>query len=213
MDRFIAMLGCVVDRDLCISEAGGVACQRDMAARVPYDENYFNKCASYEDKAIALAINAGRIALVDKYVNGGLVLDIGVGSGEFIKKRGGLTFGMDINPAAVGWLKRQGRHSESFAGFNAFTFWDVIEHVPEPENYFRRMPNGSYLFTSIPIFEDLKAIRLSKHYRPGEHLYYFTEPGFVSWMAMHGFAFLERQDFEIAAGRDSILSFAFRKVP
>ena len=38
------------------------------------------------------------------------------------------------------------------------------------------------------------------------------ELGFVAWMALHSFELLERQDFETRAGRDSILSFAFRKV-
>jgi len=61
----------------------------------------------------------------------------------------------------------------------------------------------------FPIFPDLTAIRASKHYRPGEHLYYFTEDGLVRWMALHGFLLRERNDFETRAGRDSILSFAF----
>ena len=55
------------------------------------------------------------------------------------------------------------------------------------------------------------SIRDSKHYRPGEHLYYFTELGFAQWMARHGFELLEVSNFETKAGRDSILSFAFRR--
>ena len=57
----------------------------------------------------------------------------------------------------------------------------------------------------------LRAVRASKHYRPGEHLLHFTEEGFVAWMRMHGFQLLECSDFEMQAGRESILSFAFRR--
>ena len=56
---------------------------------------------------------------------------------------------------------------------------------------------------------DLNKIRESKHYRPGEHLLYWTEKGFVDWMFEKGFRFLEKRTFEIQAGREDILSFAF----
>lgn len=212
MDRIVAMFTGEADGDLTICQQAGIAWQTDMTVRAAYDQGYFNKCLSYEDKDIALAINRGRIDLVDDYVHGGIVLDVGIGSGEFIKKREGLTYGTDVNPVAIAWLKNRGRHVETFEGFTAFTFWDVIEHLPEPDVYFRRMPQGAYLFTSIPVFDDLSRIRESKHYRPGEHLYYFTSGGFIAWMSFHGFVFLEVRDFETVAGRDSILSFAFRKV-
>ena len=206
----IARFDAVQDGDLMLCPARGIAYQRDLSIRVPYDAAYFNKCAGYEDQEIARAINAGRIALVNRHAGDTAVLDIGVGAGEFIKKRGH-AFGYDINPRAVEWLKSAGCYSEDFSAFTAFTLWDVIEHIEDPWKYFRAMQPGSLLFTCLPIFADLSRIRESKHYRPGEHLYYWTEQGFVDWMALHRFALIERQDFEIAAGRDSILSFAFRR--
>jgi hypothetical protein len=87
----------------------------------------------------------------------------------------------------------------------------VLEHVETPDDYFRRIHDGAYLFTSLPIFTDLTKVRQSKHYRPDEHLYYFSEDGFVNWMAHHRFKLLERDDFETRAGREAILSFAFRR--
>ncbi len=215
MDRLIKRFSGREDGDLFITNRG-VAYQRDMSFRVPYDEAYFQKCAGYEGQQIAERINAGRIALVEKYLSrfpfsrDDFVLDVGVGSGEFIKKRR-RTFGYDINPVAVDWLKTWGFWAENFGNFRAFTFWDVIEHIDVPEIYFKRIPTGSLLFTSIPIFEDLADIRESRHYRPGEHLYYFTDRGLVEWMQLYGFDLLERQAFEIDAGRDSILDYAFRK--
>lgn len=211
MDRIIAGFAAEPDGDLMLCIAEGVAWQRDMSVSAAYDETYFNKCASYEGKEIALAINTGRVALVRKHFGDGPLLDVGIGSGEFIRERGDLTYGFDVNPKAIAWLKRRGDWSDDFEEFKAFTFWDVIEHVEEPEAYFRRMSPGSFLFTCLPIFVDLQRIRESKHYRPGEHLYYWTEKGFADWMALHRFRLLETRRFETEAGRDSILSFAFRR--
>lgn len=190
-----------------LSRHHGVAYQADMGFRVSVP--YFEKCGGYEGQEIAQKINAGRVALVNLYASPEKrVLDVGVGSGEFIKHRPH-TFGFDVDPDAQDWLKAAGKWSDDFSAFRAFTFWDVIEHVEDPEGYFARMPAGSYLFTCLPIFSDLARIRESKHYRPGEHLYYWTAEGFVAWMKLHRFDMMATQNFESAAGRDSILSFAF----
>lgn len=210
MDRYIASFMPSSDGDLVLCPDHGVAYQLDMSHRI--EVPYFDKCGGYEGQEIARKINAGRIALVNQYVGSYAdVLDVGVGSGEFIKSRP-YTFGYDIDPEAVKWLKATARYTRNFAGFLAFTFWDVLEHVENPaDDYFRHISAGSHLFTCLPIFADLKRIRESRHYRPGEHLYYWTESGFVEWMRRHRFVLLERDDFETRAGRDSILSFAFRR--
>lgn len=205
MDRFIRLAADTVDGDLTVGRF--VAYQTDMTIRCEYDETYFNKCAGYEGQTIARKINAGRAALVNKYW-GGRVCDVGIGCGEFIRARP-MTYGTDVNHVALKWLRENGK--EAIGDFTAYTFWDVLEHVPKPEEYLDRIPVGGLLFTSIPIFDDLGKIRESKHYRPGEHLYYFTDHGLVSWLALHGFELLERQSFEIEAGRDSIFSYAFRR--
>lgn len=208
MDEFIAIMPAVEDGDLMICQ--GVAYQKDRGHIVNYDEAYYNKCSSYEGQDIALKINAGRVALVEKHYGSGLAVDIGIGSGEFIRNRPN-TYGRDVNPVAIEWLKRNDLWAEYLGDFEAVTMWDVIEHLETPAVVLDRISDSAYLFISLPIFEDLSRIRESRHYRPGEHLFYFTEAGFVSWMALHGFQLLDRQTFETDAGRDSILSFAFAK--
>lgn len=210
LDRFIAELPAEDDGDLVLCREHGVAYQKDRAHIVNYDAEYYSRCLSYEDKAIALKINAGRIALVNKHVGQNRVVDIGIGSGEFIKRRLN-TFGRDVNPVAIEWLKRNDLWAEHISDFAGFTFFDVVEHIPEPEQYFRHVQLGAFVFVSIPIFYALGGIRLSKHYRPGEHLYYFEDEGFVGWMNLHGFMLLQRDDFEIRAGRESIQSYAFKR--
>jgi hypothetical protein len=210
MDRFIASLPGEADGDLMLCRDFGVAYQIDQSNLCAYDDAYYNKCASYEGQEIANKINAGRIALVNKYVGTARVVDVGIGSGEFIKSRPN-TWGHDVNPAGIEWLRRNDLWAKSLLPFAGATFWDVLEHVPTPEEYLKQIQLHSFLFCSIPLFYALGAIRASKHYRPNEHLYYFTEQGFVDWMERHGFLLLGMQDFEIQAGRESIYSFAFKR--
>ena len=210
MDRFIEAFPAVADGDLVLCPEHGVAYQIDQSQLVDYGEDYFEKCRGYEGQAIADQINAGRIAFVLRHFGPGRMLDVGVGSGEFIKRRPH-TFGIDVNPTAVRWLKDAGRWADNLDCFGAYTFWDVLEHVPTPEDYLRHCYLRSFVFMSMPIMQSLDRIRESKHYRPGEHLYYFEEAGLIEWMACHGFVLLEASDFESAAGRESIRSFAFKR--
>jgi hypothetical protein len=213
MDELIKRWSAERDGDLMISR-GGLAYQTDMKFRADpgvnaEGNNYFDHYASMEEGEIGKAIHKGRVDLVNKYAGSATpVLDIGIGSGQFIRSRP-QTFGMDVNPKAQKWLKARGLAAAGLDGFKVFTFWDVLEHVDVPNNYFRQMEQGSFLFTSLPIFADLKDVRRSKHYKPGEHLYYWTEKGFVEWMAEYRFRMLERSTFESDAGRENILSFAF----
>ncbi len=210
MDRFIEAMPAEYDDDLMLCRADGVAFQRDRAHRVVYGSDYWDKLVSYEGKEIARKINEGRVKLVNDFVGGGRVCDVGIGSGEFIKNRPN-TYGTDVNPIALQWLHARGVWAGRLDWFAGLTFWDVIEHIETPEDYFSQIPLHGFLFTSIPMFIDLDRIRESRHYRPGEHLQYFTEKGFRDWMALHGFMVLDQRSFETDAGRDSIQSFAFKR--
>jgi len=196
-----------VDGDLIVIEKFGIAYQLDMTNLINYSDDYFKCYQGYKGTEIAKKINEGRKEFVNRMFTG-RVLDVGIGSGEFIETREN-TFGYDVNLVAKEWLKKKGLWSSNFNAFEAFTFWDVIEHIPNPIDYFDNIKPKSYLFTSIPVFNDINKIRESKHYKPGEHLYYFTRSGFLTWMKTHGFRLLYSSEFETNAGREDILSFAF----
>ena len=209
LDRFIAAMPAEQDADLMLCRDHGVAYQLDRTHCVAYDEAYFAKTASHPAQMVD-AINDARIHLVARHVGCAPVLDIGIGSGEFIRRRPN-TWGRDVNPAAVAWLRQAGRWADSLEGFAALTMWDVIEHLRDPEEYLRHIRLHGWLFVSLPVVYALGAIRLSRHYRPGEHLTYWTEDGFLAWMDLHGFRAFERSDAEILAGRESIYSFALKR--
>lgn len=214
MDGLIKRWDAVKDGDLVICKHRGVAYQRNIAQQLPpgqnaEGENYFDHYAALDGSEIAKRINEGRVALVNKYVGEETeVLDVGIGCGQFIEARPN-TLGNDVNPKAIQWLGERDKLAENLERFRAFTFWDVLEHVAEPARYFKHMRDGSWLFACLPIFKDLDLVRKSKHYKPGEHLYYWTEPGFIEWMALYRWRLRERSIQEIIAGRDSIMSFAF----
>jgi hypothetical protein len=192
---------------LCLDD--GVAYQADMGKRIEYGADYLAKCAAKSEGGIAAELNAERVAFVAKHYAGRLC-DIGIGAGDFIRSRPN-TWGHDINPIAVEWLAKEGLLAKFLREFGAYTFWDVLEHVPEPAQYLSQVQMQAFVFVSIPVYSDLTRIRESKHYRPGEHLYHFTACGFVGWMVDQGFRLLEMSDLESQLGRDSIASFAFKR--
>lgn len=214
MDSFIRGYAATPDGDLMLCIDEGVAYQRDMrAGRVQYDADYMAKVDAYEGTPVARAVNAGRCALLTRHLKPGTwVLDYGAGSGAFVRDAAQAGFcanGFDVMHQAKKRLFEAGMYAEDPSGFDAVTLWDTIEHLEEPGAVLRQVRTGAALFVSIPIFDDLRRIRDSRHYRPGEHLYYWTSEGFVGWMALYGYRLLEQSDHEIIAGRENIGAFAF----
>lgn len=191
----------------------GLMYQRDMTRPVDYDKAYFENYVHREDSEIARRLNVARTRLSEKYCD--CVVDVGVGSGEFIKKSKIKVYGYDINPVGVKWLRERGLFIDIYAGVpddvQGFTLWDTLEHIPNPQEFFACVRPGDFLFVSLPVFEDLAKVRESKHYKPNEHLYYYTPSGLVRFLKDSGFDFVESNNDETLAGREGIGSFAFLK--
>jgi predicted RNA methylase len=215
VDRLIKRFDGVQDGDLVLCEARGVAYQRDSrAGRVSYDRSYYDKVCAYEGTPIARAVNAGRVALLRNWGKPGRLVDWGAGSGEFVRAAraaGYEAFGYEVLADAAAVLKAAHMWEENFTTYDQVTLWDVLEHLDDPGLLLRSVKKGALLLVSLPIFASLDAIRRSKHYRPGEHLHYWTRAGFVAWMALYNFRLLEESDHEVAAGREEIGAFAFRR--
>lgn len=217
MDKIIASFEWCYDNDLRLCIDQGVAYQADMtSSRVPYDARYLEKVRAYEGSEIAAKVNAGRVAMLSRQLApGASVIDWGAGSGEFLREARAAGFavaGFDVIPQTRIALEAAGAYAEDPGKFDALTLWDTLEHLQKPMGVLARVAPGAHVFVSLPIFEDLRRVRESRHYRPGEHLYYFTADGLVRWMAENGFDLLERSAHEVEAGRDSIGAFAFRRV-
>lgn len=201
----------VEDGELVIRPLLGFAYQKDLTPTIQYDEQYlenFIRC----DLRIKAKIMAGRVALVSRHLSKDRsILDYGCGSGSFVEHAlaaGYEAKGFEVNPESK--LILGGLYAELVESFDAVCAWDVIEHLPSPLELLRRV---QYLFfCALPIFDDLTRIRESKHYKPGEHLWHWTDSGFVHFIAEQGFELLERSTHEVQAGREQIGAYAFRRV-
>lgn len=195
----------------------GIAYQIDMSKSVPYDKAYFDKYVAFEKTELGIKLNEYRVNMVELYCRHLKIIDIGAGCGTFVKmanKNDLNAYGYDINEYTINWLKRRNLYHDISAGdidFTGITFWDSLEHIPEPQRILRNINLGAYVFVSIPIYGDFDDIENSKHYRPDEHYYYFTAAGLMKWFREYGLCLIGRNDFESEMGRENIKTFTFEK--
>jgi len=217
MDPIIEKYKFIREGDLNYCRDEGVAYQRDMSKSVPYDRPYFNKYILYEKAPLGRMLNRARVAAVKVWASKLQVLDIGIGCGTFIKYALGEdldVYGYDINPCGIHWLHKRCLFEDPYnqqKTIRCFTFWDSLEHIPDPQNILDKIEVGSYVFISIPIFDSLEDILISRHYRPDEHYYYFTQTGLFYWMSNYNFVLKKSYNFEIECGREQIKTYLFEK--
>lgn len=175
-----------------------------------YNDAYFDKYIGYEHTPVGEKLNSSRVNLAKKYQYNGRILDIGIGSGQFVRAVDGL--GYDVCPKAIQYLKDNDRFKNPWKddlwGVDIVTFFDSFEHEDDIEGLFERI-HGKTIVMSIPIFKDRPHARSSKHFRPDEHYHYFTHAGLVNWFEKRGYELLESNTMEQDAGREDIGTFVF----
>lgn len=176
----------------------------------PYDQEYFDKYVGYEKTDFGVHLNEARIALAERHFPKGSMVDIGVGSGQFMNSIG--CFGFDINPVAIDMINETSFFLDPhFEDIDCATFWDSLEHIVEIADILAHIRH--FAFVSIPIFNDLDHVVSSKHFRPDEHCWYFTSAGFKKFMEAHGFDVIEENTMETNLGRDGIGTFVCKRAP
>lgn len=181
---------------------------KHTAPPMDYGGDYWQSYIERDATPMGKALTDARVELVRKHF-GGAVVDIGIGGGRFVTESGG--FGFDINPKAIEWLKKCDRFVDPYASpVEAVTCWDSLEHIPEPEDLLANV--ADWLFVSLPIFDGFDHIKESKHYKPGEHIWYFTDAGFRRWLSRFGFEVIAATDIESQLGREGIMSYAAKRV-
>lgn len=218
-----------------IDDDAGVAWLRG-AKPVEYGQRYWDECLEYHNSPLAETLTRLRVELVSRHAGPiASLVDVGIGSGRFLEawvalarnhlrsfeddaRPAAFVRGVDTNPIAQEWLRSRGFLIDQveLAGgefrFAAVTLWDVFEHLAEPAGLLDLIPAGRKLFLSLPIYRDFRGLERSKHYKPGEHLSYWTHDGLVRYFKWHGYRCLESNDLETQAGRESIRSYAFERV-
>lgn len=182
-----------------------------------YDESYFENYVNRAGTEVANKLNKARVAMCYEHIPPWCaIVDVGIGSGEFIERcKDRQVYGYDINEVGINWLKERNLYIDIYDkipnSVSAFTLWDTLEHIPNPNEFLNVMKPCDILLTSLPIFENLSEIKESKHYKPNEHLYYFTIDGLIAFMEDSGFSYIEHNNMETKAGREGITSFVFVK--
>lgn len=175
-----------------------------------YDGDYFAHYQELDATPMGAALTAARVAMVRRYCDPAWAVDIGIGGGRFVVDSG--SWGFDVSEQGATWLRDIGRYADPYRGQRpyAVTCWDSLEHIPDPEALLAQVTD--WLFVSMPVYATLGCVLRSKHYKPGEHLWYFSATGFVSWAERLGFHCVEINHRESELGREGIASFAFRRV-
>ena len=182
-----------------------------------YGEAYVDRYRDLEATNIGEALNALRVAhLLCRGIKS--CIDVGIGSGAFLKECWSheiTCYGYDVNPVAIEWLNAREAYLDPYepsdVATEAITCWDSIEHMKRPGDLLDRMRPGCYLLATLPIFHRLSDIASSKHYKPNEHLWYWTAAGFVGFLASHDLHVIEMTDSEVRCGREQVATFIARK--
>lgn len=177
-----------------------------------YDQAYFDEFRRRAATDLGRDIMRARVGFVARHYSG-ILCDVGIGSGAFIearnRRRRNNTFGWDVNPLALKWLDDRGILVDpNLVELPAISLWDVLEHIPD---FSRLLGNaGTWIFLSLPIFRSVEHVLASKHFKPNEHVWYFTTDGLIEMMKHYGFSLIERNSMETELGREDVESFAFR---
>ena len=194
---------------------GFLNCSKDL--QVNYDKAYFQKYMEYAKTDKGRLITEERV----KFLKWAMqdypsysVLDVGIGCGDFLQTISSdlpEVAGIDVCEEANYWLHQRDMLAKP-QPYDVMTFWDSLEHIVHPQNLIRQY-KPTYVLVSLPIFKDTHHLFASKHFRIGEHCWYFTKEGFVQWMRRGLDMYcVSMQHFESSkCGREDIMSFAFKK--
>ena len=179
------------------------------APPMQYSGEYFAHYQKLDETPMGAALTKARLELVEKYTKASLGVDIGIGGGRYVKESWGN--GYDVSREAVEWLQKTYSYTDPYAApVNHVTCWDSLEHIPAPEKLLANVRD--WFFVSLPTFENAEEARASKHFKPAEHLWYFSIPGLIRWCEDQGFQVMEVNHAETELGREGITSFAFKRV-
>ena len=186
-----------------------------------YDDSYYgtgdSKFGSGVEKVLDV-FRGARGRRVCGYVKPGCrVLDIGCGSGDFLKKlseRGFEAFGTELDGQAArramqvdGIKVKTGPLLEADFDkdfFDAVCMWHVFEHLTEPKRTLEILSKilkpGGYLFLSMPNIESIQS-RLFKgrwlHLDPPRHLFFLSPEKLVSAVKDFGFSMVRKKFFSL----------------
>lgn len=110
-------------------------------------------------------------AMLKRY-QGGKLLDIGCGTGNFLKKlkdSGVIGDGLDFSKVGINKTKEKCPESklfvtealryEDYKNYEVFSMSEFLEHIDDDRGLLRKLPKGSQIIVSVPTFDWVSHVR------------------------------------------------------
>ena len=182
------------------------------SAPISYDSAYFEKYRYYASTDLGQALSAFREGYVTAFAGDQSVLDYGCGYGTIVN-RNAKWWGYDIMHETKEHLGD--KYREDWQSFSAICFFDVLEHLQEPEVILNRMERGVRIFVSIPLWSgnwgNPESLARWRHWRPREHFLYCSHQGFVHLVNDWEFKIIDHNRIETSLGRRDIHTYCLEK--
>jgi hypothetical protein len=132
------------------------------------------------------------------------VLDYGSGIGFFRDWR---PEGVEVDTFDIADYPQTGKWHEKY---DIVCFFDVLEHLPNFSVVFDYLQTAKYVVLSIPILPEGVELTTWKHYKPGEHLHYFSEETLKTFLKTYDFQLVKKGQPECPPRQD-VWDFLFKK--
>lgn len=188
--------------------------QTDLEVRATYDKKYIQD--RYDAYATTSSMSWLRAGFLRAHVPPGRLLDVGYGNGSFVKtvsNFGYEAFGADVHGCDYGVTEHK---LASMNEYQAVTFFDSLEHFSDFDQVKHLLGRTAYIMISFPKRPETFPVNLDwKHYRPGEHLHYFSALSIMRLFAR--FRIVARENIEDAirgplpSGEHNIETMVFKR--
>lgn len=137
-----------------------------------YDRNYLRTYETYPTSTMSHL----RLGFLKAFVGGGRLLDIGYGTGDFVKlasSAGFDAFGSDRHGVDFGI--REVSLADDRSEWDVVTLFDSLEHFDDLTVLRQLFDRARFVLISTPFRPETFPMHKSwRHYKPGEHLHYFS---------------------------------------
>lgn len=185
-----------------------------------YAENYYNLIGTEKGDKIV----AHRAETLTRLTSRMSIMDFGCGTGVLIRearKLGLNMFGYEPMPSfrtvhhrlgVEQWVQTDLRDAASM-GMEFMTFFDSFEHLDRPDKILELF-KPKMILLAIPIFYGKLEEGLTswKHYKPKEHVWYFTPEGLTNMLQAHGYVPTGFSTEECNLGRLDSITVVARRV-
>ncbi len=131
------------------------------------------------------------------------VLDYGSGCGWF---RAWRPKGVEVDSYDIGDYPQTGI---DLVIYDVVCFWDVLEHIEDFAELEPVLALARHVAVSVPVIDEISLIDW-KHFKPGEHLHYFTNEALDALFRKYGFDAMKTGQPECPP-REDIMSILYRR--